>query len=44
MSIAEKLITIAENEERVYESGKKAAYDRFWDVYQQNGNRIGQLP
>ena len=38
MSIAEKLITIAENEERVYESGKKAAYDRFWDVYQQNGN------
>ena len=43
MSIAEKLIAIAENEKKVYdagkEAGKNAEYDRFWDDYQQNGNR-----
>lgn len=31
MSIAEKLQTIAENEQRVYEAGKQAEYDRFWE-------------
>ena len=40
MSIAEKLITIAENEQRVYERGKQAEYDTFWDVYQENGSRL----
>lgn len=40
MSIAEKLQTIAENEQRVYDAGKKAEYDAFWDAYQQNGTRI----
>lgn len=39
MSIAEKLITIAENEPKVYEAGQKAEYDTFWDSYQENGNR-----
>ena len=39
MSIAEKLTTIAENEQRVFEAGKKSEYDAFWDNYQQNGNR-----
>ena len=39
MSVAEKLVTIAENQERVYDAGKQAEYDRFWDVFQQNGNR-----
>lgn len=39
MSIAEKLTTVAENQEKVYEAGQKSAYDRFWDAYQQNGNR-----
>lgn len=39
MTIAEKLTTIAENEQKVYDAGKKAEYDRFWDAYQQNGNR-----
>lgn len=39
MSIAEKLQTIAENESKVFEAGKKAEYDRFWDVFQDNGNR-----
>jgi hypothetical protein len=40
MSIAEKLQTIAENEQRVYEAGKKAEYDAFWDAYQQNGAEL----
>lgn len=39
MTIAEKLTTIAENQQRVYDAGKQAEYDRFWDIYQQNGNR-----
>lgn len=39
MSIAEKLKTIAENEQKVFDAGKRAEYDRFWDNYQQNGNR-----
>ena len=37
MSIAEKLTTIAENEQKVYDAGKQAEYDAFWDTYQQNG-------
>lgn len=39
MSIAEKLTTIAENEQKVFDSGKQAEYDKFWDKYQENGNR-----
>lgn len=39
MSIAEKLTTIAENEQKVYEAGQKKGYDDFWDTYQQDGNR-----
>jgi len=39
MSIAEKLVTIAENEQKVYKAGQQAEYDTFWDNYQQNGNR-----
>ena len=39
MSIAEKLTTIAENQQRVYDKGKQSAYDEFWDLFQQNGNR-----
>lgn len=34
MSIAEKLTTIAENQQKVYEAGQKSEYDRFWDAYQ----------
>lgn len=34
MSIAERLATIAENEPKVYEAGKQAQYDEFWDTYQ----------
>ena len=48
MSIAEKLQTIAENEQKVfdagYEKGKAEGggdsyYDTFWDSFQDNGNR-----
>ena len=40
MSIAEKLTEVAENVPKVYEAGKKAEYDEFWDKYQNNGNLI----
>ena len=39
MSIAEKLQTIAKNESKVFEAGKKSQYDEFWDAYQENGQR-----
>lgn len=39
MSVAEKLLAIAENEPKIFEAGRKTEYDRFWDAYQQNGNR-----
>ena len=43
MTIAEKLQTIAENEQKVFEAGKKSEYDKFWDSYQNFGNRtIGE--
>lgn len=40
MSIADKLQTIADNEQKIYDKGKQDEYDRFWDLYQQNGTRI----
>ena len=43
MSKAEKLTTIAENEQKVFEAGKQAEYDRFWDSYQENGNKTNYL-
>lgn len=39
MAIADKLQTVAENQQKVYEAGKKAEYDAFWDAYQDYGNR-----
>lgn len=41
MSVAEKLVTIAENNQKVYDAGGNAAYDTFWDAYQQEGHRSG---
>lgn len=41
MSIAEKLTQIAENQQKVYDAGKKAQYDAFWNAYQMNGERRG---
>lgn len=31
MNIADKLIAIAENEQKVYDAGKTAEYERFWE-------------
>lgn len=39
MSIAEKLVTATKNVPKVYEAGQKAEYDKFWDNYQDYGNR-----
>ena len=39
MSISEKLTTIAENEQKVFDAGKKKEYDEFWDAVQKNGER-----
>lgn len=47
-NIAEKLTTIAENQQRVYDAGvdsgievgKQAEYDAFWDAYQYKGARV----
>lgn len=39
MSISKNLVTIAENPQKVYDAGKQAEYDAFWDTYQDNGER-----
>ncbi len=39
MNISEKLQTIAENEQKVYDAGMQAQHARFWDNYQDYGNR-----
>lgn len=39
MSIEEKLITIAENEPKVYKAGQKAECNKFWEIYQDKGKR-----
>lgn len=47
MTIAEKLKKVADNEQKVFDSGVEVGgklgmqlqYDEFWDGYQQNGNR-----
>lgn len=39
MSIADKLAIIAENEQKVYDAGKQAEWNVFWDALQQNGTR-----
>lgn len=39
MSVAEKLVAVAENQEKVFEAGRKSEYDEFWDLFQENGKR-----
>ena len=39
MSEADKLVTIAENQQKVYDAGKSAEWNEFWDEFQANGNR-----
>ena len=41
MNIADKLTTIAENEQKVFDAGKQAEYDRFWDDFQNKGGATG---
>lgn len=37
MSMADKLSTIAENEQKVYDAGRKKEWSDFWDAYQRKG-------
>ena len=39
MTVAEKLTTIAENEQKVFDAGKKAEHIGFWRTTQENGSR-----
>jgi hypothetical protein len=39
MDIAERTLQIKEDFDKVYEAGKKAEYDDFWDAFQKYGNR-----
>ena len=39
MNWSEKLTTIKDNVPKVFEAGRQAEYDRFWDRYQLNGTR-----
>ena len=39
MNISEKLIRAKTDLDEVFDAGKKAEYDRFWDSYQQNGKK-----
>ena len=39
MSISDKLTTIAENEQKVYEAGRTQEWSDFWDIYQSRGSR-----
>ncbi len=39
MTISEKLTAVAENQQEVYKAGQKSEYDRFWDEYQNKGER-----
>ena len=43
MSVSEKLITVSENQEKIYQAGKNKEYDTFWDAYQQKGRRTSYI-
>ena len=40
MSTADKLKTVADNVQKVYNAGAKSAYDEFWDAFQAKGKRV----
>ena len=44
MSVADKLNTIAENEQLVYRAGQKSEYDKFWDKFQNYGKTENYNP
>lgn len=39
MTREEKVLQLKQDFDEVYEAGKQAEYDAFWDAYQENGNR-----
>lgn len=39
MNITERILRAKADYDEVYDAGKQAEYDRFWDEFQQNGNR-----
>ena len=41
MSVADKLVTVAKNQEKVLEAGKKLHQDAFWEAYQTNCEKVG---
>ena len=41
MTIAEKLVTIAEKMQKIHAAGQKKEYNRFWDLYQNSGEIAG---
>ena len=43
MSIADKLTTIAENEQKVFDAGAREEWNHFWDNYQNGGQRSGYM-
>ena len=40
MSTADKLKTVADNVQKVYNAGAKSAYAEFWDAFQTKGKRV----
>lgn len=43
MNIKEKIVRAKNDFDEVYEAGKKSEYDRFWDVYQENGKKTDYM-
>ena len=43
MTIAEKLVSIAERLRFVYDAGREKEHNRFWDVYQKSGSENGAI-
>jgi hypothetical protein len=39
MTIEEKVLQLKQDFDEVYEAGKQAEYEAFWDAYQENGNK-----
>jgi hypothetical protein len=39
MTREEKVLQLKQDFDEVYDAGKQAEYDAFWDVFQNNGNR-----
>lgn len=38
-TVKEEAVKLRQNLDKVYKAGQKSEYDRFWDAFQENGNR-----